>query len=112
MSRSAARGGFVQMIESGDGSKPVSLVNWQYWLNLWPEHPVALTRANAADGYPAPLTPLSQDLVLTFEEAGVRRFYFHGLGTLRPEDAPEPYFQAFYGLIYLNADQAAGLGDA
>ncbi len=29
-----------------------SLVDWDYWLNQWPEKPVALTRANAADGYP------------------------------------------------------------
>jgi pyruvate,water dikinase len=97
---------------SEDGGSPMSLVDWDYWLNRWPDRPVALTRANAADGYPAPLTPLSQDLVLTFEEAGVRRFYFQSLGTLRPEDAPEPYMQAFYGLVYLNADQLAGLGEA
>ena len=32
-----------------------SLVAWDYWLNQWPEEPVALTRANAADGYPKPL---------------------------------------------------------
>jgi phosphohistidine swiveling domain-containing protein len=98
--------------DDGNSVTPVSLVDWDYWLNRWPEQPVALTRANAADGYPSSLTPLSQDLVLTFEEAGVRRFYFHGLKTLRPEDAPEPYMQAFYGLIYLNADQLAGLGEA
>ena len=59
-----------------------SLVDWEYWLNRWPDHPIAVTRANAADGYPRPLTPLSQDLVLTYEEAGVRRFYFEKLGVL------------------------------
>ena len=62
-----------------------SLVDWDYWLNQWPGKPVALTRANAADGYPKPLTPLSQDLVLTFEEAGCRRFYFDTLGAFGPE---------------------------
>jgi phosphohistidine swiveling domain-containing protein len=89
-----------------------SLVDWDYWLNHWPDHPIAVTRANAADGYPRPLTPLSQDLVLTYEEAGVRRFYFEKLGVLRPADAPDPYMLAFYGLVYLNADQLAGLGEA
>ncbi|HKN90693.1 MAG TPA: hypothetical protein VJ622_10450, partial [Acidimicrobiia bacterium] len=89
-----------------------SLVDWEYWLNHWPDHPIALTRANAADGYPRPLTPLSQDLILTYEEAGVRRFYFDKLAVLTPADAPDPYMLAFYGLVYLNADQLAGLGEA
>ena len=89
-----------------------SLVDWEYWLNQWPDHPIAVTRANAADGYPRPLTPLSQDLILTYEEAGVRKFYFETLGVLTPADAPDPYMQAFYGLVYLNADQLAGLGEA
>lgn len=89
-----------------------SLVGWEYWLNDWPSHPVAVTRANAADGYPRPLTPLSQDLVLTYEEAGVRKFYFEKLGVLTPADAPDPYMFAVYGLVYLNADQLAGLGEA
>ena len=89
-----------------------SLVDWEYWLNDWPDHPIAVTRANAADGYPRPLTPLSQDLILTFEEAGVRRFYFDKLRVLTPADAPDPYMLACYGLVYLNADQLAGLGEA
>lgn len=89
-----------------------SLVGWDYWLNDWPDHPIAVTRANAADGYPRPLTPLSQDLILTFEEAGVRRFYFDKLRVLTPADAPDPYMLACYGLVYLNADQLAGLGEA
>jgi pyruvate,water dikinase len=89
-----------------------SLVTWDYWLNRWPDHPIAATRANAADGYPRPLTPLSQDLVLTFEEAAVRRFYFESLGVLTPADAPDPYLTTFYGLVYLNADQLAGLGES
>jgi phosphohistidine swiveling domain-containing protein len=89
-----------------------SLVDWDYWLNDWPDHPIAVTRANAADGYPRPLTPLSQDLILTYEEAGVRRFYFEELGVLTPADAPDPYMLAVYGLVYLNADQLAGLGEA
>jgi len=89
-----------------------SLVDWDYWLNDWPGHPIAVTRANAADGYPRPLTPLSQDLILTYEEAGVRRFYFDILGVLTPADAPDPYMLACYGLVYLNADQLAGLGEA
>jgi pyruvate,water dikinase len=89
-----------------------SLVDWDYWLNHWPDHPIAVTRANAADGYPRPLTPLSQDLILTYEEAGVRKFYFEKLAVLTPADAPDPYMLAFYGLVYLNADQLAGLGEA
>ncbi len=97
---------------SGDTPGPPGLVDWDYWLNHWPDHPIAVTRANAADGYPRPLTPLSQDLVLTYEEAGVRRFYFDVLGVLTPADAPDPYMLAYYGLVYLNADQLAGLGEA
>jgi pyruvate,water dikinase len=89
-----------------------SLVDWDYWMNAWPERPVACTRANAADGYPKPLTPISQDLILTYEEQAVRRFYFHGLGVLTPEQVPEPFMQAFYGLVYLNADQMGTLGEA
>lgn len=89
-----------------------SLVAWDYWLNNWPAVPVALTRANAADGYPRALTPLSQDLVLTFEEAAARRFYFEALKALRPGQCPEPFMQAYYGLVYLNADQMGDLGDA
>ena len=87
-----------------------SLVGWDYWLNQWPDHSIAVTRANAADGYPKPLTPLSQDLILTYEEAGVRRFYFEKLAVLSPADAPDPYMLACYGLVYLNSDQLAGLG--
>src|SRR5438270_10416892 len=97
---------------SGDTPGPPGLVDWEYWLNQWPDHSIALTRANAADGYPRPLTPLSQDLILTYEEAGVRRFYFDILGVLTPADAPDPYMLACYGLVYLNADQLAGLGEA
>ena len=89
-----------------------SLVDWDYWLNDWPADPVVITRANAADGYPKALTPLSQDLVLRFEEAGVRRFYFDTLKALRPGDCPTPFMQAYYGLVYLNADQMGDLGDA
>ena len=96
----------------GDTPKTPGLVDWEYWLNDWPDHPIAVTRANAADGYPRALTPLSQDLILTYEEAGVRRFYFDVLGVLTPADAPDPYMVACYGLVYLNADQLAGLGEA
>ncbi|MGH8992133.1 MAG: PEP-utilizing enzyme [Acidimicrobiia bacterium] len=88
-----------------------SLVNWEYWLNTWPQAPVACTRANAADGYPKPLTPISQDLILTYEEAAVRRFYFSGLGVLTEARVPEPFMNAFYGLVYLNADHMGTLGE-
>src|SRR5260370_27323037 len=54
----------------------------------------------------------AEGVVLNFEEVGGRRFDFEGLKTLGPEDAPEPFMQAFYGLVYLNADQLAGLGEA
>jgi phosphohistidine swiveling domain-containing protein len=89
-----------------------TLVSWDYWLNDWPSEKVVLTRANAADGYPKALTPLSQDLVLTFEEQGVRRFYFRSLKALRPGQCTRPFMQAYYGLVYLNADQMGDLGDA
>ncbi len=88
-----------------------SLVHWDYWLNTWPKAPVACTRANAADGYPRALTPISQDLILTYEEAAVRRFYFKGLGVLTQEQVPEPFMNALYGLVYLNADHMGTLGE-
>lgn len=89
-----------------------SLFDFDYWGNTWPKHEVVLTRANAADGYPRALTPLSQDLVLTFEEAGVRNFYFNTLRALRPSECPDPFMQAFYGYVFLNADQMGTLGEA
>ena len=70
---------------------PENLFDWNYWLTTWPAEPVLLTRANAADGYPRALTPLSQDLILPFEDAGVRRFFEETLGAMRPSDAPLPY---------------------
>jgi pyruvate,water dikinase len=88
-----------------------TLVDWDYWLNTGPERPVACTRANAADGYPKPLTPISQDLILTYEEQAVRRFYFSGLRVLTPERVPEPFMNAFFGLVYLNADHMGTLGE-
>lgn len=82
-----------------------------YWLNTWPDRAVLLTRANAADGYPKALTPLTQDLVVRFEDAGVRRFFEQTLGAMKPSDAPMPYLSALWGHVYLNADQLAALGD-
>src|ERR1700736_1193988 len=87
-----------------------SLVDWDYWLNDWPTKPVALTRANPAEGYPRPLTPLSQDLVLTFEEAGARQFYVDTMGVLVAGQCQQPFLQAYYGLVYLNAEQMGELG--
>src|SRR6266542_4055471 len=58
------------------------------------------------------MTPLSQDLVLTYEERGVRHFYYEVLRALGPGDCPRPFMQAYYGLVYLNADQMGDLGDA
>jgi hypothetical protein len=89
---------------------PENLFDWNYWLTTWPAEPVLLTRANAADGYPRALTPLSQDLILPFEDAGVRRFFEETLGAMRPSDAPLPYLCALWGHVYINADQLANLG--
>lgn len=91
-------------------SEPANLFDWNYWLTTWPAEPVLLTRANAADGYPRALTPLSQDLILRFEDAGVRRFFEETLGAMRPSEAPLPYLWAMWGHVYLNADQLANLG--
>jgi len=90
--------------------EPENLVAWNYWLTTWPAEPVLLTRANAADGYPRALTPLSQDLILPFEDAGVRRFFEERLGAMRPSDAPTRYMWALWGHVYINADQLANLG--
>ena len=89
---------------------PENLFDWNYWLTTWPAEPVLLTRANAADGYPRALTPLSQDLILPFEDAGVRRFFEETLGAMKPSDAPLPYLCALWGHVYINADQLANLG--
>jgi pyruvate,water dikinase len=87
------------------------LVDWDYWLNTWPDSPLACTRANAADGYPRPLTPISQDLVLTYEELGVRRFYCETMGVLPAGQVEAPFMTAFYGYVYLNADHMGTLGE-
>lgn len=92
------------------GDKPENLFDWNYWLTTWPAEPVVLTRANAADGYPRALTPLSQDLIVRFEDAGVRRFFEETLGAMKPSDAPAPYLWAMWGHVYINADQLANLG--
>jgi pyruvate,water dikinase len=84
----------------------------EYWLSTWPDHPVAVTRANGADAYPAPLTPLSQDLVLHYEDLAIRRLYVETLGVLKDADVRDPFFFAVWGLVYLNADNMAMLGKA
>ncbi|MDT7773928.1 MAG: hypothetical protein QOC67_2852, partial [Pseudonocardiales bacterium] len=91
--------------------EPENLYDWNYWLTTWPAEPVLLTRANAADGYPRALTPLSQDLIVRFEDAGVRRFFEETLGAMKPSDAPVPYMWALWGHVYINADQLANLGE-
>lgn len=90
----------------------MNLFDWQYWLTTWPAERTVLTRANAADGYPRALTPLSQDLIVRFEDAGVRQFFEETLGAMKPSDAPAPYMWAMWGHIYINADQMANLGAA
>lgn len=92
-------------------SYPENLFDWNYWLTTWPTEPVVLTRANAADGYPRALTPLSQDLIIRFEDAGVRRFFEETLSAMQPSEAPMPYMWAMWGHVYINADQLANLGN-
>lgn len=48
-----------------------SLVSWDYWMNDWPDEPIVWTRANLKDQAPRPLTPLTQDLIQTFEPEGM-----------------------------------------
>ena len=90
---------------------PERFVDWDYPPNTWPSEPVFLTRGNAADAYPRPLTPLSQDLVIGFEEPGIRDFYFRRLAALRDGDAPRPLMRALYGLVYLDVEEMGVLGD-
>jgi pyruvate,water dikinase len=100
-----------QLPESaGFDVKPENLFDWNYWLTTWPAQPMVLTRANAADGYPRALTPLSQDLIVRYEDAGVRRFFEETLGAMKPSDAPAPYMWCMWGHVYVNADQLANLG--
>jgi pyruvate,water dikinase len=89
-----------------------ALPSWDYWLTTWPDREVLLSRGNAADGYPKALTPLSQDLIMDFEDQGVRLFLEQTLKAQRPGDAPMPYFVSLWGHLYINADQHAGLGEA
>ncbi len=69
-----------------------------------------VTRANAADGYPKPLTPLTQDLVITCENRGAHRFFSRTLGVLDPADSSQPFMLAFYGLVCINVDLIGGCG--
>jgi pyruvate,water dikinase len=92
--------------------EPGSLVDFDYWMSDFPAATVACTRANAADGFPKALTPLTQDLVLTYEEAGVRKFFFDALKVLEAENVPLPYMVGVHGWVYLNADNMAGLGES
>lgn len=89
-----------------------SLVEWEYWLNVWPDHEIVYTRANQADAKPFALTPLSQDLILEYEQEAGRRFYTDLLGVLRRDEIRADMMSAFYGLIYLNADVIGELADA
>jgi hypothetical protein len=92
------------------------LVDWNYWLTTWPGRPVLLTRANAADGYPRALTPLTQDLVVTFEDAGVRRSFEETLrrqydafdeGTDEP-DSSDPDWQESVFVHWYDVGQKVG----
>jgi phosphohistidine swiveling domain-containing protein len=87
------------------------ITDFAYPLTTWPQAPVFLTRGNAADAYPRALTPLSQDLVLTYEELGIRDFYIRRLGALRQQDAPRPLMSALYGHVYLDVEELGVIGD-
>lgn len=76
-----------------------------------PESPVYYTRGNAEDAYPRALTPLSEDLVVGFEELGIRDFYFRRLGALRDGDCPRPLMSAIDGYLYLDVENMGVLGD-
>jgi len=94
--------------DTGDTGFP----EWEYWLTTLPAREVLLSRGNTADGYPRALTPLTQDLIITFEDRGVRQFLEQNLKAQRPKDAPMPYFISLWGYLYANADQHAALGEA
>lgn len=85
--------------------------DWDYGLSTWPSTPTTLTRANAADGYPAPLTPLSQDLVLTFENQALKKVYAETFRLFKEEELPAPFFYALWGFVYLNADNLVEVGE-
>jgi phosphohistidine swiveling domain-containing protein len=89
-----------------------TLVDWEYWHNVWPGGRVLLTRGNAADGYPRPLTPLTQDLVLTFENAGVHDFLAESLRVSAPGGPRPPFWMALWGYVVVDADMHAALGAA
>jgi phosphohistidine swiveling domain-containing protein len=91
---------------------PQGLVEWAYWHNAWPDRRVLLSRGNSADGYPRPLTPITQDLVLTFENAGVHEFVDDVLKAGKPEHASRPYWTALWGYVFVDADMHADLGAA
>jgi phosphohistidine swiveling domain-containing protein len=96
----------------GSAEKGGDLPAWSYWLTTWPTRSVLLSRGNTADGYPRALTPLSQDLILEFEDRGIHSFLEETLKAQSRGQARMPYFVALWGHVYVNADQHAALGEA
>ena len=89
-----------------------ALPDWDYWLNTRPEREYVVTRANAADGYPNPLTPLSQDLVITCENRGAHGFFAGMMGVVEEGASQDPFMLAFYGYITINVGLIGDMGAA
>jgi phosphohistidine swiveling domain-containing protein len=95
-----------------DHPRPVNLFDWNYWLTTWPHERLILSRVNQADSYPRALTPLTQDIIIRFIDAGIRRYLEQTLGAMHSGDAPRPYMWSAWGHIYVDADLMAGIGEA
>ncbi len=93
-------------------ARAATLVDWDYWHNVWPTGQALLSRGNSADGYPRPLTPLTQDLVLRFESDGLHDFLEQTLKVQAPGGPRPPFWLALWGYAVVDADMHAQLGAA
>lgn len=84
----------AQAAQPAEPIRPVSLVDWDYWNTVWSAGRGLLSRGNSADGYPRPLTPLTQDLVLTFKNAGAHLFLERTLRVQRRGGLRPPFWLA------------------
>ncbi len=87
-----------------------NLVSWDYWMNDWPDESIVWTRANLKDQAPRPLTPLTQDLIQTFEPEGMIKAFSDVFGIVDRAELGR-HITGFYGALYLSVPNSAVLGD-
>jgi hypothetical protein len=75
-------------------------------LCTWPDRPVVFRRSPAADRWPLPVTPLTQDLVVAPQERGLALLRCQQL-RLVPEPPPWTMAGCFHGWVYVDTDRLA-----